>query len=247
MVKLIPPQDPVDQRWGSCSDDQPLDAANNISGGAGPCVMDYAVGSLDYPDGPPTVLILTGEQCLIMPQQSVIDGQGTHGPPDCSHAAHFLGWGGDCGANGVGTVAGGACTLVMDQDHDVYIGYSYFECLSDSPWADESQDNDARQVAGRFTDHGTFDPAQCGYKGTTIITWGPELSPPEPPGGNWGGLQSAPVCQVPANVPGTEVPTAPPTLFRGLPGLVEILSTSSLQTQRDLLQTLQQLNGGCDG
>lgn len=183
MVKLIPPQDPVDQRWGSCSDDQPLDAANNISGGAGPCVMDYAVGSLDYPDGPPTVLILTGEQCLIMPQQSVIDGQGTHGPPDCSHAAHFLGWGGDCGANGVGTVAGGACTLVMDQDHDVYIGYSYFECLSDSPWADESQDNDARQVAGRFTDHGTFDPAQCGYKGTTIITWGPELSPPEPPGG----------------------------------------------------------------
>jgi hypothetical protein len=133
----------------------------------------------------------------------------------------------------------------MDRSRDVYIGYSYFECLGDLPWADESQDNDARQVAGRFTASGTFDPAQCGYQGNKLVVWGPELTPATPPGGNWGGLENAPVCQIPS-APGTpSVPDAPPALFRGLPGLGDILSTSSLEAQRDLLRTLQQLTGGC--
>src|SRR5579859_5368849 len=107
---------------------------------------------------------MTAEQCRTTQPPSVVDGTGTQGPPDCSHAARFLGGGGDCAATRAGSDSGGACTLVMDQDHQVYIGYSYFECLSDLNWADESQDNDARQVAGRFTASGTFDPAQCGYQ-----------------------------------------------------------------------------------
>jgi hypothetical protein len=234
-------------RWGGCGNDQPLDAANAIPAGGLQCTLDYAVGSSDYPDGPPTILIMTGEQCRTALMPSVVDGQGTPGPPDCSHAARFLGWGGDCGATGVGTDAGGACTLVMDRDHEVFVGYSYFECLGDLPSAEESQDNDARQVAGRFTASGTFDPAQCGYQGNKPIIWGPELTPPAPPGGSWGGLQSAPACPVPATQAPPSVPDAPPALFRGLPGLGDILSTSSLEAQRDLLQTLQLLNGGCSG
>jgi hypothetical protein len=248
-VLITPPQDlsdPNSLRWGACGNDQPLDAANSIPAAGLPCYEDYFVGT-DYPDGPPTVLILTAEQCRTAQQPSVVDGQGTQGPPDCSHAARFLGWGGDCGGVGVGTDAGGACTLVMDQDRDVYVGYSYFECLGDLPSAEESQDNDARQVAGRFTASGYFDPAQCGYQGNTLIVWGPELTPPLPPGGNWGGLQNAPACPIPAPQATPTVPVAPPALFLGLPGLGQILSTSSLEAQRDLLMLLQQLNGGCSG
>jgi hypothetical protein len=210
-----------------------------------PCVLDYVVGSSDYPDGPPTVLIMTGEQCRTTLQPSILDGQGTQGPPDCSHAARFLGWGGDCATTAAGTDAGGACRVVMDRDRDVYIGYSYFECLSDVPFADESQDNDARQVAGRFTAGGTFDPAQCGYQGSTLVIWGPELVPPAPAGAAWGGLQNAPPCPLPSTANPASPPSSPPQLFMGLPGLANILASSSLEAQRSLLSDLQKLAGGC--
>ena len=84
-----------------------------------------------------------------------------------------------------------------------------------------------------------------GIAGLDLIIMHGEHGPWDPPpGGNWGGLQNAPVCQLPSTQATPAVPDAPLALFRGLPGLREILSTSSLEAQRDLLQTLQLLNGG---